>query len=92
MSENKRKNMKVTIEMADGSTRVMECDDIAALVFTDLEDDRHESGVLIAGMLSDGNLMEIYHDIKTTLLPALEDRIVENLNPKDMLKVLLKMS
>ena len=90
MSENKREKMKITLEMADGNTRVIECDGIAGLTFTDLEGDKHQSGVVIAGMFADSDFMEIHHDIKTTLLPALEDKIVENLSPKDMLKVVLR--
>lgn len=90
MSENKREMVKITIEMPDHETRVIECHGIAATTLTD-DGDKYNCGTLVAGAMSMKDLLALHDNVKDELISALESQIVAHTKPEDFVKAVLSM-
>lgn len=88
MSENKREKMKITIELPDGKTEVIECHGAALTTLID-NDDRYNCGTLIAGLMSLKDLVALHENVEDELRVALERQILLHTKPSDLLKAVL---
>lgn len=76
MSENKRRNTKITIE-TESNTSTIECDGIAGITVSAEADGEHEAHVVLVGSLSIADLMAIHKAIENELLPVVKANTVE---------------
>ena len=88
MSENKREKLKITIELPDGNTQVLECHGIAATTLTD-EGDKYDCGTVIIGKMCLKDLLALHDNVGDELITTLEKQIIAHTEPKDLLKAVL---
>lgn len=90
MPENKREMMKITIEMPNGDTRVVECHGIVA---TTLEDKGglYNCGTLICGKLNIKDLIALHENVGNELISTIEKQIIAHTKPSDLLEAMLNI-
>lgn len=74
MSENKREKVKITIEIPNCETRVLECDGVALTTIEDLED-KYNCGVAVIGNLSIPDVLALKQTTENELVDALEHNL-----------------
>lgn len=84
------KKLKITIESEGHPTQVLEANGIAAALLTDGSDDKHHSlQCLICGNLNLADLMHLHEGVGEQLIEQLENVIMSELSPADLLKFIL---
>lgn len=85
-----RKKIKIAIEAEGKEPRVFEANGIAAAMLTDGNDsDHHGMSICICGNMSTQDLLHLHDAVTGEMVEQLEETIVKNLSPADILKVLL---
>lgn len=75
MSENKRENVKITIETPDGNTSTFEADGIAFVAIEDEGEDNYGCRNGIMGNMSIADLMMLEHSVEADLLLEIRKNI-----------------
>lgn len=85
-----RKKTKITVETEGKAPQVFEVNGIAAAMLTDGEDSEHHGmKILICGSMSLNDLLHIHDGITEDMVPKLEEAIMSEVSPMDMLKAMI---
>lgn len=83
-----RKKLKITIECEGEPTHTFEVNGMAACLLSDSEN-THGIQSTICGCMSVQDLMHLHDGVKEELSEAVENAILQNLSPSDILRALL---